>query len=326
MKSLMFAWVGYQRRADVMRDYWAYELVHLPKVLKSKFLLPLDYVVRLFLTLKNLHAEKPSVVWLQLPPSFILHFVLLYRFLSFRDFRVVVDGHNSLFRAKWIEFPLAKWCLSKADLVLVHNADVYAEAVSIGLSKDNLFVLEDCPFELSSASPHRQSRPFIIFPCSFDVDEPIDKVVDAARLLPDVDFYVSGRYEGKISPTLLQALPDNVKLTGYMPKADFEALLCGADAVLGLTTRDSVQLSVANEGISAGRPLVLSNTRTLRSLYGECAVFVDNKSSQSMAAGLQEAISQTAKFESLSKELSESRHQRWLQQAGLLRERVSQKK
>lgn len=322
MKSLMFAWVGYQRRADVMRGYWGYKLVHLPKLFKSPLLMPVDYIARLFLTIKKLHTEKPEVVWLQLPPSFILHFVLLYKLVFLKKFRIVVDGHNSLFRAKWIEFPFTKWCLEKADMLLVHNADIYEEAISIGLSKHNIFVLEDCPFELSSAAPHKQSRPFIVFPCSFDVDEPIDKVIAAAELLPEVDFYVSGRYEEKLSKVFLQDLPENVKFTGYLPKSTFEALICGADAVLGLTTRDSVQLSVANEGVSAGRPLVLSNTKTLRTLYGECAIFVDNDSSQSMAAGLQEAISQAEKYESLSKKLGEARHQRWLQQAGLLMEKI----
>ena len=46
--------------------------------------------------------------------------------------------------------------------------------------------------------------------------------------------------------------------------------------VLGLTSMEGVQLSVANEALGAERALVLSDTRILRAMFGEAALFAPN--------------------------------------------------
>ena len=43
--------------------------------------------------------------------------------------------------------------------------------------------------------------------------------------------------------------------------------------VLGLTDAEGIQLSVANEALGAHRALVLSDTRILRAMFGEAALF-----------------------------------------------------
>ncbi|MDH8576211.1 hypothetical protein QIH29_27735, partial [Klebsiella pneumoniae] len=70
--------------------------------------------------------------------------------------------------------------------------------------------------------------------------------------------------------------PDNVIFTGYLTKKAYDDLFLSSSVILGLTTRDNVQLSVSNEALSADKPMVLSDTTTLRNLFGDAAIFVES--------------------------------------------------
>ncbi|NWE37264.1 glycosyltransferase family 1 protein, partial [Pseudomonas gingeri] len=173
----------------------------------------------------------------------------------------------------------------KIDAVVVHNFKVKEELAGLGVKEANLFILEDLPCDFQAAPASERQTPYVLFPCSFDIDEPIEVVINAAREMPGVDFLITGKHQGKLSEALVASLPENIQLTGFLSKATFEQLLCNANVVLGLTTRDNVQLSVANEAVSAGRPMALSNTPVLRSLFSEAAVFVDTLDPLSIKAG-----------------------------------------
>ena len=159
----------------------------------------------------------------------------------------------------------------------------------------------------------------MLFPCSFDIDEPIEIVINAAREMPAVDFLITGKHQGKLCEELVASLPGNIKLTGFLSKATFEQLLCNANVVLGLTTRDNVQLSVANEAVSAGRPMALSNTTVLRSLFSEAAVFVETLDPLSIKAGVSQLIANQDTYKEKSALLKAKRITRWEGQAQLLR-------
>ena len=122
-----------------------------------------------------------------------------------------------------------------------------------------------------------------------------------------------------MSEELVASLPANIKLTGFLSKATFEQLLCNANVVLGLTTRDNVQLSVANEAVSAGRPMALSNTTVLRSLFSEAAVFVDTLNPLSIKAGVAQLIANQEIYKEKSALLKAKRIARWKGQAQQLR-------
>jgi hypothetical protein len=83
MKSLMIAWVGYQRRADAMQDYWGYRLCHFPNRFSSKYLRVFDYFWKFVLSLGELLRMRPDVVWIQVPPSMLLHLAFFYKLIAF---------------------------------------------------------------------------------------------------------------------------------------------------------------------------------------------------------------------------------------------------
>lgn len=322
VKSLMIAWIGYQRRADTMKQYWAYDILHLPNRFKKKVARPLDYLIKSFKTLKTLLVGSPEVLWVQLPPSPVLHIALAYKFVFNRRLKIIADAHNSLLRKQWIGFPGTVALLNKIDAVVVHNFKVKEELTGAGVHARNVFILEDLPCDFNVPPVTGHPTPYVLFPCSFDIDEPIEIVIQAARETPHIDFFITGKYEGKLSEALRASLPANIKLTGFLSKQAFEQLLCNANVVLGLTTRDNVQLSVANEAVSAGRPMALSNTTVLRSLFADAAVFVDTLDPLSIKAGVLQLIDNQALYEERSALLKTKRIRRWEGQAELLKAAV----
>lgn len=322
VKSLMIAWVGYQRRADTMKQYWAYDILHLPNKFKKKYARPLDYLIKSFKTIKALFVGAPEIVWVQLPPSPVLHIALAYKFLVNRRLKIIADAHNSLLRKQWLTFPGTVSLLNRIDAVVVHNFKVKEELSQAGVNAENIFILEDlpCDFKVPPTSDHQ--TPYVLFPCSFDIDEPIEVVINAAKEMPHVDFLITGKHEGKLSEALIKSMPANIKLTGFLSKSIFEQLLCNANVVLGLTTRDNVQLSVANEAVSAGRPMALSNTTVLRSLFSDAAVFVETLDPLSIKFGISQLVENEQLYTEKSALLKAKRITRWNGQAELLRTAV----
>ena len=317
MKKTMIAWVKYQRRADCMKDYWGYDLHHIhTSVSNSKLLKPIDYLIKVAVTLLVLIRDKPLQLWIQLPPGLLLHIAILYKKSFRRECVIIADLHNSMLRHKWINFPFARNLLNKMDYVIAHNQAVSEELFELGVRKDIIYVLEDYPFKYEIKNDMvngGKKAPYLIFPCSFDVDEPVEMVLEAARLV-DMDFYITGDYSKFVKPDDF-IMPDNVVFTGYLSKSDYESLLLNSSIVLGLTERDNVQLSVANEGVSAGKPLVLSRTKVLVDLYSDAAKFVDNNDPSSLAAGINEAIDEYDYLVERTINLLRKRADRWVHQA-----------
>lgn len=319
MKKIMIAWVAYQRRADCMRDYWGYDLKHVHSNFGSSiFGRVCDYIYKFFKTVKILVIERPDEVWLQLPPSLLLHIAILYKVILNRDVKLVADLHNSMLRPKWMRFPLALNLLLRMDVVLAHNQAVKDELLELGLSNARLHVLEDYPFkyELPADPQVAEGEEYIIFPCSFDIDEPILTVLKAAHLSP-IKFYITGNANKFVGGEEV-SVPDNVYFTGYLSKSEYESLLLNATIVLGLTTRQNVQLSVANEGLSACKPLILSDTITLRELYFEAAQFVDNDDPQSLVDAINYSLMNASLMSELTKKLMYLRIERWKSQAAMI--------
>ena len=76
-----------------------------------------------------------------------------------------------------------------------------------------------------------------------------------------------------------------------------------------------MQLSAANEGVAAGKPMVLSHTQTLRSLFTGASVFVDPRDAASITNGVEDALGRRAQLEAGMRELRLRRDERWLKQA-----------
>ena len=59
-------------------------------------------------------------------------------------------------------------------------------------------------------------------------------------------------------------MPPNVTLTGFLSDEAYGGLVCGADVVMTLTTRDHTMLRGAYEAIYQGTPVIVSDWPLLR--------------------------------------------------------------
>ena len=67
---------------------------------------------------------------------------------------------------------------------------------------------------------------------SFKEDEPLQEVLQAARSLPEVKFFITGN-TGKANPqTLVAGAPGNVSFTGFLPTERYYGLLNASHAVM----------------------------------------------------------------------------------------------
>jgi glycosyltransferase involved in cell wall biosynthesis len=136
---------------------------------------------------------------------------------------------------------------------------------------------------LPLSDPSENAIPTVVFPASGEDDEPLDEVAAAAALLQgEVRIVATGRLPAELAASALE-------LSGFLPDAEFEALMVSASAVLALTTREATNQRSAAEAIERGLPLVCSDTQMLRATYGRAAVMVPN-TGDGIAAGVHEAL------------------------------------
>ena len=308
-----------------MQPYCEFELEFIDISLPKRYLKPFEYCLKTWKTLSLLFSFKPAVIWVQLPPTFLLHILFVYKYLFNRNCLIVADCHNATFRKPWVKVPGFRLLLERCDFVFVHNSTVEQQIQQLfKLSNAQLHTLEDPPAAIKCDSKDSASipfsRPWFICPSSFNKDEPVAAILSAASLAPQLTFVLTGNKQRAMANHDISALPKNVKLPGFLPTEEFNQLLCEADAIMGLTLLDGIQLSVANEAVGANQPLVLANTNTLRKLFYKGAVYIDANDAHSIASGCLEAVARNKQLREEIAELRRERQAMWLKQFQLVKE------
>ena len=248
------------------------------------------YLMALWRTLRIVTASRPRVMFVQ-NPSVLLAFTAV-TFGPWLGARVVVDAHNAAIiplqspsgtLLRWV----ARYIIRRASLTLITNASL---AKIVAAAGGRPFILPDrIPvLPAPNGSPRLPGRT-VLFICTFASDEPFMEVIEAARSLdPSVHVYVTGNPRHRAAALKAMA-PDNVTLTGFLPEADYLSLLQNADVVIDLTTREDCLVCGAYEAVSAGRPLILSDTAVNREYFSRGVCYTDN-SSNGVAEAIKAAI------------------------------------
>lgn len=276
-------------------------------VLKMRpYLAPLRYAAQAALTLVTLFRERPRLVFVQNPPIFAPLFAWLYCALTGSS--LVIDSHTDAVQGplwQW-SWGLHGWLSRRALTTLVTNKHLQTVVNEWGAA---CHVLTDIPSDLPIGASHSLGHPFnVVMVSSFARDEPLDEVIDAARQLPDVGFYVTGDpVQGfkRLPPDL----PSNLHLTGYLSDHDYYGLLRSADAVMALTTADHTNQRGACEAVWVNRPVITSAWPFLQEMFHRGTVHVDNT-----AAGIRDGVRRMqADHERLAREIGELQAERWEQ-------------
>lgn len=321
-QNTYFVWAEFQRRAVSFAEVFDFSVRHISTDSQSKIGKLGRYVSSMIQTIQQILKESPQQVWLQLPPNFLVHIVLFLRWITRKKYKIIADCHNASLRPPWSSLPFAISAMNKCDLVIVHNSDVYNDALNLGLSKNRLIVLEDAPaYVLEPQHQDCDDEGHVLVPCSFHDDEPIEELLMAAKLCPDITFKITGPRQKAEAKGFISQAPDNVDFTGFVSVEEYDQLVWSAGIILGLTTMDGIQLSVAGEAIGAGRPLLLSDTSTLRGLFEDGAMFVAN-TAEGLADGIQKAFEQREDLARASLACGQARYLEWQDQAKAVKGRL----
>lgn len=265
------------------------------------------YIPRGWCCFWTLVRRRPRLVVASNPPPFCGLTVWLYCLLF--NARFCMDSHTSAFdRPRWLFFtPLHAFLARRAIWESTTNEELSNRMRARG---SRAVTVSDIPFDMPDGTyPVDADRTTVAVVCSFDVDEPVREILEAARMLPDVHFYVTGNPK-KASADIHAARPGNVTFTGFLSNAEYAGLLRGVSAVMVLTTYDFTMQRGGSEAITVGRPLITSDFPILREVFNKGTIHVDN-SPQAIAAAVERIESEGPALEAEMKALRDERAVRW---------------
>jgi glycosyltransferase involved in cell wall biosynthesis len=277
VKIAFISWAEYCSRSDnIARELGgSSHMVYCMSLGSNIFTVWLKYIIQFFKTQKVLFANRPEVVFVMTPPVFAVLSVYFYSFL--RNISYIIDAHTAAFllpRWKYLQW-LQHFLCRRAITTVVTNAYLAAHIESGG---GHATIIRDVPVIYDITEHFSTSDKFsIAVVCSFNYDEPIEEIFEAARQLSDIQFYMTGNPKD-LAPYLARMVPENVTLTGFLSNSAYMSLLTKANAVMTLTTRDHTMLRGAYEAVYQGTPVIISNWQLLRNAFHQGAIHTDNSS------------------------------------------------
>lgn len=258
------------------------------------------YAVQFVLTIRELLRRRPTRVIVMLPPFPALVACLLYSTAT--GSVLVGDVHTyPLVSRTWRPFlGLTAWLLRRGRGAMVTND---ANAAILRDRGVDTLVLDDTPRMVAGREiPPDPGGHRVVVSASFDPDEPVEAVLEAAAAHPELDVVVTGRDETGRTDGL--TIPANVRLSGFVPRSEYEALLAGATVVCSLTTLDDCMQQAGYEAMAWGRPLVTSDTSELRDYFGPAALYC-RPDAASIGAAWTDAVERTGELHAAMVDLGE---------------------
>ena len=258
--------------------------------------------------------DRPEAVFVMTPP--VVAGMVVFPYCAMRRIPFVVDAHTAAFLGpRWRHFQrLQHWLCRRAATTIVTNTHL---AALLARNGSDATILADVPVKYpESTAPFDKSTFSVAVICSFDYDEPVEIIWDAARALPDVKFLVTGD-PVKLSPALRDNVPGNLQLTGFLDNAAYGQLLREANVVMAVTDGKHKMLRGAYEAIYEGTPIVISDSPMLREEFDTGAILVENDAGL-FAAAISEVQNNLEKYRRDARELRERKRKRWQRNKDLL--------
>jgi len=320
MRPTYISWAPYCSRSDSTarelggRSYMVYreELGSRPSTVALKYALQARDTFRILAT------ERPDVVFVMSPPVIAVLTVWLWCAWHRKSF--VVDAHTAAFlHPRWRKLQWLHNALCRRAVTTIVTNDHLAGVVRTAGA--HATILRDVPVEFPTTDAFDPGDQFAIaVVCSFNSDEPIGEIFDAAALVPDVRFLVTGNPK-HLDPALLERVPRNVTLTGFLSTEAYGSLIAKAGAVLTLTTRDHTMLRGAYEAVYQGTPVIVSNWPLLRDAFERGAIHVEN-SATAIAGAVLTMRDDHQRFQAEARELRATKLARWRQAKASLLSRL----
>lgn len=298
VKSLFIVWAHHSRRAETMATELNGQVSFQYDVrLKGRWLTPLRYLVQGWKTWCLLGRERPEVVLVQSPPIFAPLVVTLWCKLrgkaSLSRLRVpyVIDCHPATFYGlKWRwALPLLRFLSRRAVVTLSTNME--AQNILQRWKVRGFFLADGVPSlapPIGTIGSEGEARVAVI--STFADVEPIAEVFAAARLLPQVTFYLTGDQK-RASAKLLAQKPENVILTGFLRGGTYTALLKNVHGMVILTNQPKDLSCAAYEAVAVAKPAVVSDGPENKRWFTHGFVYVNNTPG-AIAAGINKMLNE----------------------------------
>jgi glycosyltransferase involved in cell wall biosynthesis len=276
---------------------------------KHSWVAPIKYVIQAFRTWALLLRTRPAAVYVIIPPTFSALAVWMYCVIARIPFVMDVHGH-SLTSRKWgWTAPLQHFLAHRAVATVVDQRK-YVQAFEARGART--VMLERTPVEIPASRLKKLNHPgafSVLMVNIFGADEPTDLVVEAARQLPDVTFFITGEVS-KAPEGMVAGAPKNVVFTGYLKGDDYWHHLYSAGAVMTLTTEAYSLVSGGIEAMALGRPNILSRQPVLEEYFTKGTVFVDH-TVESLVAGVRAAQASEEVLSQQALQLATEKRERW---------------
>lgn len=308
-KRAAIVWAPHERQALEFAKSLGAELhnVHYLKY-KKPFYAPLKYILQFFKTLSILFRDKPNLVYVTNPPVFAPMTVYLYCLFSGASF--IMDTHPpALYIPKWKwTLPLQRAMARRAAANIIDQTR-YKELFKSWGAK--AFVIERPQVEIDQSKLKRildDEKFHVTVINTFDGDEDLDLIIEAARQLPNICFHILG--DTDYAPAgMIENAPENVRFTGYIVDSFFDQLH-SSNAVMVTTQYAHSLLAGALEGMVLRKPLILSDRPTLTEYFTKGTVFVEH-TVEDMIAGIQASKDHEETLKQEIDELAVEKKLRW---------------
>jgi glycosyltransferase involved in cell wall biosynthesis len=306
--SLLVSWIGYHGRSATLAEELGVEAVFVSVGRTGNVSTALvRYVWQSIYTLWILFRKRPKTIIVMAPPLPLVALAWIVSKLT--QARLVIDAHTGVFNdPKWAwTIGTFLWFARRSTATIVTSRQLVDKLEQAGVKAISL---HDPPITLSlktrtDVASDELVKESVIAPCSFSSDEPIHAIIAAAKELPSVTFYITGRTPKGFSASSLN-IPTNVTFTGYLPDEAFHNLLRSAGMVLALTTRELTMQRAGYEALAYHKPLLTSNTQVLRDYFTQGTVFTSPHPAD-IRAGVLECLENR---DSLASDMAALHHQK----------------
>jgi len=311
IKTLFLVWGAPHgsHRTQLMADHLGMDVKHIYIIARQGVLYaPFKYVYQFFATLLFLIRHRYQLVFIQSPPIFAV--LPVYVYCLFTSTQFIIDAHTrSVYGPPWEwTAPLHRFLSRRAVTTVVTN--IYLQEMIAEWGAHG-FVLQDPPIdELRAGQPMelKSDAVNVVMISSASPDEPVKEVIEVARGLPDIHFYITGNHAGS-TKHLVNAAPSNVHFTGYL-REEFFSLLYAVDIIMDLCNEEYQFLSGANEALWLGKPLITTSAPVLEAYFNRGTIHVDN-TAEGISQGLQEMVSHLAEMSADMRSLQDTRCLEW---------------
>ena len=327
-KKIWITWERQRRSIELSKELKC-DYFELAQSSSEISFLPLRYLYLSAKTLNILLTRRPNVIFAQNPSIILASFLCFLRTLF--KYKLIIDRHSNFKlnnlrnkKLKWRLFHFfSKYSVKNCEFTIVTNAHL-KNLIDLWGGKGH--VLQDKLPQIREPKliflPYKKNIAFI---SSFSEDEPLMEVIEAANLInPNWGIYITGSKQSymKKNKDLFQNLPSNINLTGFIPETDYYDLIYSADLLIVMTTQEYTLTCGAYEGISLGKAIILSDTKTIKEYF--CSgVLYSKPDAQSIAQKIIEGIKKSKELQAQVAILKEQLEIDWMKRFKSLNERIS---